>query len=90
MRTFHRVLIVGALVALSACRHDQPAVEVRSVEVPVAVPCLPADRIPDEPPLVAPHLTGDPAHDIAIIAPSALLLRDWGRQMHAALVACAD
>lgn len=89
MRVVKLSLTTAGALTLAACSHSAPGIEVRTVEVPVAVPCLPAEQIPTEPPLVGDRLTGDPAADIAVIAPSALLLRDWGRQMHAALTACA-
>ncbi|WP_155522994.1 hypothetical protein [Croceibacterium ferulae] len=36
------------------------------------------------------QLTGSAAADLPIVAASALLLRAWGKTMHAALTACAD
>jgi hypothetical protein len=83
-----RLLIASAAFVLIGCQHTEPGIEVRTVQVPTPVPCLPADQIPAEPPLVGHLLTGDPAHDIAILAPSALLLRDALRQARAALIEC--
>lgn len=78
------------MFALTACSQTaEPGIEVRTVEVPVPQPCLPADQIPDEPATVGALLNGAAAHDLAIIAESALKLRAWGQEMHAALVACA-
>jgi len=82
--------MIACALLLTACQHSDPGIEVRTVEVPTPVPCIPADQIPAEPPLVGDLLTGDPAHDIAILAPSALLLRDALRQARAALIACAE
>lgn len=83
-------LLAGIVtLGLSACSHTEPGIRVETVYVPTAVPCIPADQIPAEPPLVGHLLNGDPAHDIAIVAPSALLLRLWGKEMAAALTACA-
>jgi hypothetical protein len=65
-------------------------VQVRTVHVPVPQPCLPADQIPEEPPRVASELTGNAALDLPIVAASALVLRAWGQEMRAALVACAQ
>lgn len=76
-------------LALAACTTGEPGIEVRTVRVPVPQPCLPADQIPSEPNRVGDTLTGDAASDLVIVASSSLLLRAWGRQMHAALVACA-
>lgn len=80
-----------ALLALTAgkCATTEPGIEVRLVEVPVPQPCLPADQIPAEPPQVGALLTGAAAHDLSIVAESALLLRAWGQEMAAALKACA-
>lgn len=77
------------VVALSACSTAQPGIEVRTVEVPTPVPCLPANQIPAEPDTVADQLTGNAAADLPIVAASALMLRAWGREMHVALGACA-
>lgn len=84
-----RLLFIAPLAMLAACQHTEPGVEVRTVQVPVPQPCLPADEIPAEPPTVAERLNGQAAHDLAIVAESALNLRAWGREMHGALVACA-
>lgn len=85
-----RVIVVGALSgALMACSTAEPGIEVRTVEVPVPQPCLPADQIPAEPATVGHLLNGVAAHDLAVVAESALKLRAWGQEMHTALVACA-
>lgn len=76
-------------LALAGCATDQGGIEVRTVEVPTPVECVPANEIPEEPPTVSDRLTGSAAVDLAIIAESALLLRAWGKEMHAALTACA-
>lgn len=82
------ILIIAA--ALSACTTERPGgIEVRTVEVPVPQPCLPADQIPAEPASVASQLNGVAAHDLRIVAASALELRAWGQEMAAALHACA-
>lgn len=84
-------LVPFTALALAACGgNERPAIEVRTVEVPVPQPCLPADQIPDEPDLVGDLLTGEAAHDLAIVSQSALALRIWGRAMHGPLVACAE
>lgn len=83
-------LLFLAPLALAACQHDAPGIEVRTVRVPVPGACLPIDKIPDEPPQVRDRLTGNAADDLPIVAESALRLRAWGREMHAALTACAS
>ncbi|MBL4858403.1 MAG: hypothetical protein JKY36_04290 [Erythrobacter sp.] len=83
-----RLVIIAAL-ALGACSHAQPGIEVRTVYVPQPQPCLPADEIPAEPPTIGHLLTGDKAKDFDLVTASALLLRAWGKEMHAALTACA-
>lgn len=82
--------IMGAVVMLAACSHDEPGIEVRTVEVPVPGPCLPLDQIPEEPDTVADRFTGDKAKDFDILVPSAIALRLWGKEMWAALIACAE
>lgn len=91
-----RKLFVAAtvIIGLSACATTKlppPAVELRTVrvEIPVAQPCLAAEQIPPVPPRIADQLTGDARHDLDLVSASALRLRSWGEQMHAALVACA-
>jgi hypothetical protein len=81
-------LCLGVLT-LSACSTSQPGIEVRTVEVPVPVACLPADQIPPEPMQIDALLSGDPARDISLVAQSALRLRAWGRELAAALHGCA-
>ena len=90
MTRFRSMVVGAALVALAACSHDQPGIEVRTVQVPTPVACLARDQIPAEPPQVGSQLNGNAAHDLALVAESALLLRAWGQEMHAALSACAD
>jgi hypothetical protein len=86
------MLAAAALVlALAGCGKevDPPVqVEIQRVEVPVAQPCLPADKIPTEPGRIGDTLTGDSQHDLPLVAASALELRQWGETMMAALLAC--
>lgn len=74
----------------SACSTPQQGVEIRTVNVPTPVPCIPRESIPAEPASVKDSLTGNAAADLPIVAASAILLRSWGREMSAALHACAD
>lgn len=83
-------LNLAAALILGGCQTTEPGIEVRTVEVPVPQPCLPADQIPAEPGTVGHLLNGAAAHDLTIVAESALLLREWGQRMHTALTACAD
>jgi hypothetical protein len=86
------IILAGALgITLAACGHSETGgIQVRTVQVPVPQPCLPVDEIPPEPAKVASLLNGIAAHDLAIVAASALDLRAWGQQMEAALRACAE
>ena len=84
------LLIASVLPMLSACSHTEPGIRVVKVPTPVPVACVPLEDIPEEPPTVGHLLTGDKEKDFDIVAASALLLRAWGKEMHAALVACAD
>lgn len=86
------LMIPVMLLTLPAamCETRQPGVEVRTIEVPVPVPCLAEDQIPVEPARVGEQLTGDPRIDLPIVSSSALALRAWGQVMHSALTACAD
>jgi len=81
---------LAASMLLGGCRSSTPGVEIRTVQVSQPQPCLPPEKIPDEPARVAGTLTGDAETDLSIITASALLLRAWGQEMHSALVACAN
>lgn len=81
--------LIAGLVTLTACQHTEPGIEIREVRVPVPQPCLPADQIPAEPETVGHRLSGNAVVDLPIVAASALRLRAWGRELHAAHVACA-
>jgi len=74
---------------ITGCDHAEPGIEVRTVQVPVPQPCLPLDQIPPEPAQVGSQLNGNAAHDLSIVAASALELRAWGQEMASALKACA-
>ena len=82
-------ILIASTILLAACQTPEPGVEVIEVEVPVPQPCLPADQIPGEPPMIGDMLTGIATDDLPIVAASALRLRAWGRELHAAHVACA-
>lgn len=77
-------------LTLSACSHNQPGVEIRTVRIPSPGACVPREKIPTEPATVGDRLTGDPVLDLPTVAASALALRAWGREMEAALIACAE
>ncbi len=84
-----KALVLAALL-VAACNHTQPGVKIQRIEVPVPQPCLPADKIPAEPPRVADQLTGNAAVDLPIVGASALLLRAWGQELAPAHRACAS
>ena len=82
-----------ALVALAGCTRPDvapPAVEVRTVTVekPVPVPCVDAKSVPAEPGKVGGQLNGQAAHDLDLVAASALQLRQWGRELKALIAPC--
>lgn len=89
-RMMRFVALASALLLAACATTTQPGVEVRTVRIPVPKECVPKDQIPAEPATVADSLNGNAAADLPIVAASALLLRAWGREMHAALGACAD
>lgn len=95
MSSLRIAIVVGvASVALTACQHAQPAVEVREVLVPSPQPCLSAEILAEnpEPPLVGDRLGRIPETaeaDRDILAASALSLRAWGKWLYAANLACA-
>jgi hypothetical protein len=85
-----RAALSGAAL-LSACSSSGPvSVEVRTVEVPVASPCITRDQLPAEPARVGSQLTGNAVVDLAIVAASALELRKWGGEQAALLAGCVE
>lgn len=80
------ILSLAILMALAACSHTEPGIEVRTVSVPTPVPCVDPALIPVEPDEVGDQLTGNAVRDLGIIAPSALELRKWGRELLALIV----
>lgn len=81
-----KILSLALVAALAGCSHNEPGIEVRTVSVPTPVPCVDADQVPDEPARVRNQLNGNAQHDLGIIAPSALELRKWGRDLRALIV----
>lgn len=79
------LLMITAL-GLAACSHNEPGIEVRTVNVPTPVPCVKASDVPAEPEQVGDQLNGDAVHDLGVVAPSALELRKWGRSLRALIV----
>lgn len=79
------LLLLGSL-ALAACSHAEPGIEVRTVKVPTPVRCVNPADVPAEPAQVGDQLNGDAVHDLGIVAPSALDLRKWGRSLRALIV----
>lgn len=77
----NRAVILLAL-ALSACGGS------RVTSTPVPVACVKPEQIPAEPEQVAAKLTGNARNDVAVLAVSALELRDWGGQLRALLKGC--
>ena len=86
-----RAAILCALL-LGACNHTQPAIEVRTVEVPVPVACV------DEPTLVKAEsgkpaddvtLTGDANRDLPKVAERALRWKAYATDLFAIVSGCA-
>ena len=78
--------IILPCVALGACQSAGSGVDVRTVEVPTPVACVDPADIPQEPEQVGDQFNGDAKHDLQILAPSALELRKWGRELRALIV----
>lgn len=75
-----------ALLIAGCAAHTAPP---RTIEVPVAQPCLPAERIPAAPRFDRAALSGDAAHDLDLVTAYALRLKQWGEALDATLRACA-
>lgn len=85
--------VVLAALALGACAKPDaapPAVEVRiqEVKVPVATRCVDPSSVPNEPTKVGDRLNGQAAHDLDLTAASAILLRQWGRELRSLIQPC--
>ncbi len=85
LKDIKAIYALCGIFALSACSHTG-GVEVRTVYVPTPVPC--EAEIAPEPEQVGDQLNGQAAHDLVIVAQSALALRIWGRGLRASLEAC--
>ena len=96
-----KAIIASALLPFltaGQCSTTQPAVEVRTVQVPVAQPCLSKEQLASDPRFQEPPLVGDKlkrtpegaAHDRDILGASALLLRAWGKELRVAHEGCAE
>lgn len=86
MRKLLMLPIVMLTLTAGMCETTEPAIEVRTVEVPTPVPCVAASDVPAEPPQVGDQLTGNAVHDLGVLAPNALELRRWGRTLLALIV----
>ena len=82
-----RALLLLA-VSLGGCAHH-PEPEIREVPVPTPVHCVTPEQIPAEPPRVAQRFNGNARHDLQILAPNALALRQWGEKLQTLLQRCA-
>jgi hypothetical protein len=56
---------------------------------PVRVACVNAGEIPAEPPMVGTKFNGDAKHDLQVLAPNAVALRQWGQDLRTLLEKCA-
>jgi hypothetical protein len=83
--------IILALM-LSACATTQPAVrvEIQTVRVPVTVACVRASDIPAKPALLGSQLTGNPVHDLDLVAAQLLRFMTYGEAQAALLGACVE
>jgi hypothetical protein len=75
---------------LSGCaalhRHDPIAAAPPPPAPPAA--CVDVSQIPDEPPMVGSKFNGDARHDLQVLAPNALALRQWGEKLQTLLQGC--
>lgn len=88
--------VVLATLTAGSCQHTEPAVEIRTVEVPVPTACLTQEQLAEdrfqEPSLVGDRLGRTPEtamQDRDILGASALALRAWGKLLRAAHEGCA-
>lgn len=81
-----KLLMMPLVLLAAACATNEPAIEVRTVEVPTPVACVVEADVPVEPVQIADQLTGNAMHDLGVVAASALELRAWGRSLHALIV----
>ncbi len=91
------VLLVGLL--LGGCSHSviplETAAQPDIIQAPPVVDnsdpvaCIKPSMIPPEPKQVGTKFNGDARHDLMILAPNAVELRAWGRQLRKLLENCA-
>jgi hypothetical protein len=84
---------IGVLAALllggCAALHGPPKAAVAPPPPPVRVACVDAGEIPAEPPMVGTKFNGDAKHDLQVLAPNAVALRQWGQELRTLLEKCA-
>lgn len=79
-----KLLIVFSSLAVAACSHTQPGIEIREVLVPTPVPCVAIEDVPGMTPLTP--LTGNARTDAALLAAENLDLRAEAGDLRALIV----
>lgn len=89
-RLYHAIALSLCTILMACAGTPKPAVQVvtQEVKVPVPVACVDAKAVPVEPARVGDKLNGQAAHDADLLASSALVLRQWGRELRALVQPC--
>lgn len=79
-----------AILLLGGCAAWQkhPVAAAPPAPTPPQAACVDPSRVPAEPPMVGQKFNGDAKHDLQILAPNALALRQWGEKLRALLEPC--
>lgn len=86
MRKLLLLPVIMLCLPAAMCDTPEPGIRVETVSVPTPVPCVDEADVPAEPAQVGDQFNGDAQHDLGILAPNALELRKWGRELHALIV----
>jgi len=79
--------LVFLLTGGCAAMHRHPVATPTPAAV-AAAPCVDPSQVPKEPPTVGQKFNGDAKHDLQILAPNALALRQWGEKLRGLLEPC--
>ena len=77
------LLLTGGCAAM----HKHPVATPPPAAV-AAASCVDPSQVPTEPPTVGQKFNGDAKHDLQILAPNALALRQWGEKLRGLLEPC--
>ena len=80
--------LVLLIVLLGGCTTMQKHPVAAAPPPAAQAACVDPANVPAEPPTVGQKFNGDAKHDLQILAPNALALRQWGEKLRGLLEPC--